>query len=192
MNTNSEKRTKWTEYLLIALGTAVLVKILWVGIEIFYLPSQHVRLQDNYSKRKTLTYNIHIVSNDTLKRPTPDTPPTKAPPLKGYILEATYLDTVHHLAVVKIKNRSLVLREGDRLQGGYVLKKVEEKKVIFEKNGHYYQLMMKRKKPHGCLSPQLIHPSSGAPFNSLCRLDGDLKALGHLSAKSRMRYHYEI
>lgn len=178
--------------MLIALGTAVFVKILWVGIEIFYLPSQHVRLQGNSSKRKTLTYNIHIVSNHTLKKTIPKAPPTNTTPLKGYILEATYLDRERHLAVVKIKNRSLVLREGDHLQGGYVLKKVEEEKVIFEKDGHYYQLMMKRKKPHGFLSPQLIHPSSGTPFYTLRRQARGLPALGLLSIRSRMRYHYEI
>lgn len=187
MNINSEKRRKWTEYLLIGLGTAVLVKLLWVGVEIFSLPSQHLRLQNIHGKQKSLSYNIHIVSNDTLKKPAP-----KAPSLRGYILEATYLDTEHHLAVVKINNRSLLLREGDRIHGGYVLKKVEESKVIFERDGHYYQLMIKREKTHGYLSPDLVCPTSGIPSSAQCRQKKEPRAAGFLCSISRMRYHYEI
>ncbi|WP_292657742.1 hypothetical protein [Nitratifractor sp.] len=155
MKTDTE-RTKWLPSLLLILGTVILIKLIWVSLEIFYLPS-YAPEKKSSTQAKALRYHLSIASNASLHQRKQELTAHKITSLKGYTLEATYLDSKVHLAVVSLRGHAFVLREGDRIQGGFLLKKVESGKVIFEKDGHNYILKMKQGKKETLSFPNTIH-----------------------------------
>jgi len=126
--------------LLLILVISAIIKILWVSVELLWLPASGV----DYIKRGHISYldsSYQLASNTHIAFKKKRRLPNRVSYIKGMRLEAVYQGPKALVAVIKRGSKSYVLRVGETILG-YRLVEVDSFGVTLVKNSREYRLKM--------------------------------------------------
>jgi len=135
----SSKHSSWISGLILLLVVAAAVKLLWVAVELFVLPSTGTDPRQSETG-KSLYRPYRLASNEALRRPSKPRP--KAAPgtrIRSLKLLGLYQDDQRSIAVIAKGAKSFLVTPGERVLG-YRLLSVEPEAALLEKGGKRYRL----------------------------------------------------
>jgi general secretion pathway protein C len=147
----------------------LVIKILWVGVQMFFLPTSgvdHVEQKGN----KPLYYRVKLTPN---KAEAPTVKPQKKPSknvsgdIKEIKLLAIYNASDVTVVTVEHRSKTKVLSRGDNIKG-YVLEGAGSDYATFSKNSKTYKVQLVKGKPS---SKSTIKPSNSTPSKAKGKRD---------------------
>ena len=134
-------KNKLFSTLIYFLSIIVIIKIIWIAVSLFLLPS-HGEEYAKDSKAKALYWRVKLSNPGATIAPPPDVKPTVAPvvaSMRGIKLLALYNASDALVVTVEKANKSTVLSKGDEIDG-FKLSSASLNYAIFTKGGKEFKL----------------------------------------------------
>jgi len=186
MNQRS-KTSPWVNRLITLLLVAAIVKIIWVIVELSFLPTVGVEPEHSQAG-KTLYRPYRLASNEALKRPVKPRPASpKRDLLRELRLIGLYQDSQRSIAVITKGNKSYLVTPGEKVLG-YQLEEIEPYAAILSKNGKSYRLDLDRSKKKVSHSSALPEKKGKKPALSSEISDGTEEGTRTISRETLNKY----
>jgi len=143
---NGSKPLLWLRRLLPFLLVLAGVKLLWVLVELLFLPTRGV--EPPSVQRRSLYQPYRLASNETLQAPRPEPRPRTMEAIRNMKLLGIYAGPQHQIAIIAKGRKNYVVARGESVLG-YHIEAVEDDAVVLSRGGKEYRLELARKSTIG-------------------------------------------
>jgi len=149
--------------LIFLFSIVVLVKLIWIGVSLTFLPTAGEEFGSN-SKAKALYFRVRLSNNSAVIAPITKKVPTKAPvsSMRGIKLLALYNASEVVVVTVEKNQKTTILGKGDNIDG-FVLTSAGTDYALFKKSGKEYRLTLGNSKTVGNQTRKSFRPKTDRP-----------------------------
>jgi len=170
-------KSKTFKNILSILVIFLLVKLIWVAVQIIWLPSNGVYHKDKVGG-KSLYYRVKLTPNESLVPVKPSQPVKIAGSIKDITLQAVYNASDTTVITIVYKRKTQILGRGD-VVNGFVLEGGGSNYASFSKDSKIYRVDLITSKKNTTSSGSIV-PSKTLQKNKKATLDAPAEVKGEV------------